>query len=83
LVGDLFPCGEPGAGCVAGYAGPCNGACDAPPCDRHIYESLEGVDRAEARAEEDAEADLQPSAPQRVVVAAVLGEWMTGEGEPG
>lgn len=57
-LGDLFPCGEPsGDECKAGYAGRCDGSCDDPPCDGHVYATL--ADAAASRGQ------------QRVVTAEV------------
>ena len=51
----LFPCGEDFGECSPGYRGACNGSCDDPPCDFHIYGDKDAAltaDEEHAAAEE-------------------------------
>ena len=45
---DLHPCQEDFAECSPGYRGACDGTCDDPPCDFHIY-----ADKADALAADE------------------------------
>jgi len=44
---DLFPCQEGFEECSPGYRGACNGSCDDPPCDFHIYDDKANALRAD------------------------------------